>query len=375
MRVFHCADIHLDSPFTLFSPKEAESRRIELRSAFTSAIMAAKEYKADIFIISGDLFDGEYVTKDTKELLISEFSKFPECRFFITPGNHDSISGNSFYKTAVLPENVHVFGEKRERIPLDSLNADIYGFGYGQREYRDSPVAGWKIADKSRINILVCHGDMTSQNSDIGPITKEEIADSGFDYIALGHIHKPSGLQNENGVYYCYPGCIEGRGFDELGYKGAMIGTVEKGSVNLKPIRLSKRRYEWINVDLDGCAEKMSALEIIRKEIKQYSDDTALRITLTGEVRQAFSIREKEIGTGPSFPYHIEIQDRTTLVPDIGQLEKENTLKGVFYRRMTQAIEETDKNSEQYEIYSRALKLGLAALDDRNITGISGGDI
>ena len=50
--VFHCADLHLDSPFSLFSPGEAERRRTELRGAFTSAVLFAKSRHADIFIIS-----------------------------------------------------------------------------------------------------------------------------------------------------------------------------------------------------------------------------------------------------------------------------------------------------------------------------------
>lgn len=69
LKVFHCADLHLDAPFSLFTPGEADRRRIELRSAFTSAVLFARSNGADIFIISGDLFDGDYVTRDTCELL------------------------------------------------------------------------------------------------------------------------------------------------------------------------------------------------------------------------------------------------------------------------------------------------------------------
>ena len=53
VKVLHCADIHLDSPFVLFSPRESEKRRNELRAAFTSALLYAREMKVDLFIISG----------------------------------------------------------------------------------------------------------------------------------------------------------------------------------------------------------------------------------------------------------------------------------------------------------------------------------
>ena len=89
LKVFHCADLHLDAPFSLFTPGEADRRRIELRSAFTSAVLFARSNGADIFLISGDLFDSDCVTRDTCELLAGQFASFPTCRFFISPGNHD----------------------------------------------------------------------------------------------------------------------------------------------------------------------------------------------------------------------------------------------------------------------------------------------
>jgi len=373
-RIFHCADIHLDSPFSLFSPNEAERRRTELRAAFTSALIFARNQKTELFFISGDLFDCEYVTRDTKEMLINEFSKMPECRFFIAPGNHDPYNSSSPYKTIEFPSNVHVFTENREVVSIDELGVDVYGVGFHSSVYRTSPVAGFTIKDKSRINILVCHGDITSPMSDSGPITKNEIAASGFDYIALGHIHKASGVLNENGVYYAYPGCIEGRGFDETGYKGALYGIIEKGRVELQQHIFSKRRYEIVTIDLDGVADKMQALERIRSKIRTYTEDTALRIILTGSVSEGFVISANEIGRGCEYPYYIEIKDQTTVAPDFSELEKSTTLKGVFYRKMTEYMQEQPPASEEYFIALRALKYGLCALDDRNVIDFGEGE-
>ncbi len=372
VKVFHCADIHLDSPFSLYSPKEAERRRTELRAAFTSAIMLARELGVQLFLISGDLFDGEYVTADTKELLLREFRSFPECRFFISPGNHDPLGARSAYRTLQLPDNVHVFSE-RERVSVPELGVDVYGFGYTSRSYPKSPVTDWHIENPDAINILVCHGDIYGDAS-VGPISKGEIGKSGFDYVALGHIHKGTGLLNENGVYYGYPGCIEGRSFDETGYKGVLIGTVDKGKCAFKPYRLSKRRYECVTVDISGAGEKLTALDIIRKSIRTYCDDTALRITLTGEVTGAFMILPAEIGKGREYPYRIDIIDKTTLAPDLGELEKSNTLKGVFCRMMLEKIAQCEKDSEEAAILYDALRYGLCALEDRSISSVVGGE-
>ncbi len=214
---------------------------------------------------------------------------------------------------------------------------------------------------------------MTSSNSTTGPITKADIAASGFDYIALGHIHKSTGLQQENGVYYGYPGCIEGRGFDELGYKGALCGIIEKGEAKIQFKRFSKSRYEILETDVTGANDKMQVLDIIRNKIRSYTDDTALRLILRGELNHAAVILPNEIGKGCEYPYYIEIIDETTLVPDFGELEKSNTLKGVFCRNVLSKMEDLDENSEEYKVLANALKYGISALEDRNVIDYTGG--
>ena len=284
LKVFHCADLHLDAPFSLFTPGEADRRRIELRSAFTSAVLFARSNGADIFLISGDLFDSDCVTRDTCELLAGQFASFPTCRFFISPGNHDPYNDASVYKRMEWPDNVHIFTGEKERVRLDELGVDVYGVGFTGKTCLSSPVVGYPALDKSRLNILVCHGEVGVPLSANGPITKAEIAQSGFDYIALGHIHAPSGLLREGDTQYAYPGCLESRSFDEPGYHGALFGELSKESNGLRFVRFSKRRYERTVVDIGGCADKIEAVERIRAGIRRYTEDTALRLTLTGEV-------------------------------------------------------------------------------------------
>ena len=95
IKVIHCADVHFDSPFALNDPRNAELRRMEFRSAFTSLVMHAKDYGAKLFLISGDLFDEEYISKDTATLIAREMASYPDCRFFISPGDCDPYSAKS----------------------------------------------------------------------------------------------------------------------------------------------------------------------------------------------------------------------------------------------------------------------------------------
>jgi len=86
VKIIHCADVHLDSPFVLNDLRDAELRRMELQSTFSSLIMYAKNYGARLFLISGDLFDDAYVSKNTANFILKEMASYPDCHFFIAPG-------------------------------------------------------------------------------------------------------------------------------------------------------------------------------------------------------------------------------------------------------------------------------------------------
>ena len=73
---------------------------------------------------------------------------------------------------------------------------------------------------------MVLHGDTLNPNSPYNAVTKEQIASSGLRYLALGHIHQSSGLLRAGHTAYAWPGCAMGRGFDELGEKGAYLVTL-----------------------------------------------------------------------------------------------------------------------------------------------------
>ena len=368
VKIFHIADLHLDAPFTGMSATEAASCKNGLRSAFAKALLAAKNRGVKLFFIAGDLFDGDFVSPDTEEFLAEKFASYPDCRFFIAPGNHDPYTPGSFYAKGLLPANVHVF-KGRERVELEELGVDVYGFGFTAKQCTESPVTGFRPLREDRINILVCHGDVGVENSVYGPIKKEDIGKIPFDYIALGHIHKASEVLKQNGTYYAYSGCIEGRGFDETGEKGGLYGTVSKGEVQLSRFPLSVRRYEIAEVDISGMESRLQVMDAIRCAIKPYGG-MRVRIVLTGSPKEAFFISADMFSTGGSDPDYIEIKDKSLPAPDISVIEQENTLRGAFYRRMSKRISALAEDDPQREVCIAALKAGLAALDGRDPTEV-----
>lgn len=368
IKILHIADVHLDSPFTLYNIGEAEKRRMELRAAFSSAVMFAKENGVQLCLIAGDLFDSEYITDDGAQFIFSVIKSCPNCMFLLSPGNHDPASDDSLYTTMKMPDNLYIF-RKREKLELSSLGVRVYGVGFTSSIMTESPVTGWEKPDSRFINILLCHGDTSSSSSPCGPITEQWLADSGFDYVALGHIHKPGGILYAGGTAYAYPGCLVGRSYDEPGHHGAIFGMLEKGKIELDEIRFSQKRYETAECDLSGLG-KYDALEKIRSDIAKYQSDTMLRLILVGALTEGFTISASEIGVGDAFPCRMEIIDKTTVKPQLSSLESDVSLKGVFCRKMQERGGFAD-GEDVSDIVALALKYGLSALEDRGFSNLT----
>lgn len=366
MKFIHCADIHLDSPFTLTSQGEAVRRRTELRADFSSLVLHARAEGCEMFFISGDLFDDGNVTKDTFEMLQREMSSLPSCRFFISPGNHDPYYDKSPYVLMQMPENVHVFKKgEMECIEIPEKNVCVYGYAFTGDTKNDSPLAGFKVKDRERINILVAHGDVCSGFSNYCPIFEKDIAESGFDYVALGHIHKASGLKYAGKTPYAYPGCVEGRGFDETGFKGALLGEITKNNLDIKALKISKRRFEVVRCDITGAESIIQASDKIISACSGFSSDTALRIILEGVTYPEFSCETEMVRSLVPEPYFLEVKDETLPLFNSEYLKNDGTIIGEFYRNIEKEL--VSDNLETREIARRALKIGLKSLYGRDI--------
>lgn len=366
MKFIHCADIHLDSPFSLKTPEEALRRRTDLRSDFASLMLLARTEKCDMVFISGDLFDDSTVTKDTFELLYREISSLPDCLFFISPGNHDPYYEKSPYKLMKLPENVHIFTkESLSYVDVPEHNARIYGYAFTEETKKDSPITSFKVEDEGKINILVAHGEVCSGISYYCPLYEKDIAATGFDYVALGHIHKSEGLRYAGSVPYAYSGCIEGRGFDETGYKGALLGEITDDKLDIKPVRIARRRFEIVKCDVTGASSLADAAGKISSACAGFGSDTALRVILEGLTDEGFSADDESVKAIVPAPYRIEIKDNTLPLFNANKLKGDKTVVGEFYRGMEKYLVSDDV--KEREIAVLALKYGLRALYGRDL--------
>ena len=364
-------DLHLDSPFSSLSVDKSEIRRRELRATFTSIIYYAKEVAADMVLISGDLFDDGFCTAETAELICSQFASLPDCRFVISPGNHDPYVRGSLYESKKLPKNVHVFsGEGLQRYVFEDINTEVYGWAFCSKSLSESPLAGKCADDNGRLHLVCGHCDMASPLSTYCPVTREDVIRFGAHYNAFSHIHKTPELCSENGVYWSYSGFVEGRSFDECGIGGIyFIEAKTSGdfALDIKRKNIARRRYEWEKIDVSGAADLATVAEKIDARIKEkrYGEETLLRVTLYGAVSPSLeNIARLESAVRGIFM--LEIIDETSPTFDGGVLLKDMTMRGELYRELLPLFE--GGSAEERATAAEALKMGLAALSGRNIT-------
>lgn len=366
IKILHCADLHLDSPFTYENAEKAEVRRNELRGTFTSMMLYAQMNNIDVMLMAGDLFDSDFVTRDTVSLMIREFAKNPKCRFIISPGNHDPYTAASVYSRIDFPDNVYIFdSESLSCFTFDDIGVNIYGYAFKSNELK-SPLIGFHAPESQYINLLCAHADIINPLSPQAYIPSKELEKSGFDYVALGHIHNSDGLSHTpEGMYYGYSGCIEGRDYGETGYKGAFVAELEKHSAvfsaNIKACRFSKRKYEVEKLDVSGSSDAEIILQAVKKLVseKHYGDDTSLRIILYGDVSPELTI-SKSAFTEQLQLFDLDIVDNTAPLLDYEKLKNDPTIKGAFFAELIENLR--DEDPEKRETAALALRYGLAVI-------------
>ena len=353
LKLIHGADFHLDSPFSGLTPEQAAQRRSEQRLLLRDLAELARRRQADLVFLAGDLLDSEQVFRETAQALARALGEIP-CPVFIAPGNHDFYSPRSVYATLDWPENVHIFrSPELERVELPGLNCVVYGRAFTDAHQDDAPLTGF-CADRSdgRLHLACLHGD-TAPVSDYGPITSAHISASALDYLALGHVHQFSGLNREGNTFWAYPGCPEGRGFDETGEKGVLYLELEPGQARAEFVPLCRRKYEILSVDVTGHPALSAVLEALTGDTRQ----DIYRILLTGE-GEAPDLTALERELAPRF-YALTLRDRTRLPQDLWARREENSLTGLFLRAMWERIQ-ADPDDPTLQL---AARFGLAALE------------
>ena len=362
MKFIHIADMHFDSPFVNLSEKEqmGEKRRLEQRQVLKKIIDYIIENEIDMLFIAGDLYEQNYIKKSTIEYINKQFKRIPNSRIYITPGNHDPYISNSYYAKYDWNENVTIFKGKiqKESMKKEQEEIDIYGYGFESPYVQNLSFEDIEV-DKEIPSILIIHGDIYTKESVYNPIDRKTLEEKGFNYVALGHIHKRD-LNEDNSVHtkIVYPGSTVSLGFDELGNHGMVVGEIDKYRTKIEYIPLDETEFVEIKIDtedimyFEDLIERLNNLEIKSNEY----------VKIIFEGKRNFEIDLLKVKKLIQNDRILKIKDNTKIKYNLEILAREQTLKGIFTRKMLEKINEEidDKQKEKIE---RALEIGLEALE------------
>lgn len=360
MKFIHIADIHFDTPFKTLSDRAnlGVERRIEQRKAFKKMIEFAKEKQVDCILIAGDLYEHEYISKTTLEYINSLFCEIPNIKIFITPGNHDPYLKNSYYNTYKFADNVTIFTSKLEK--KEEKNYNVYGYGFDNFEMENKiqkdELEKIKLniknnVEKNKINIFISHGDIYTP-SKYNYMSINALESVGFDYIALGHIHKRDKY---------YSGSLISLGFDEIGEHGFIYGEINENNKTLeytqnnailKFIKADERELIYKDVDVSNIN---SQEELIENLNNIETGSNLYEINLIGTRRFEISINLKIIQENI-----IKIKDSTQIKDDINLDENEKTLSGFFVKNLREKLENKEITEKEF---NEIIALGKSVLN------------
>ena len=338
-KFIHAADIHLDSPLKGLEVHEGapvEEIRGATRKAFDNLIDLTIEEKADFLLIGGDLYDGDWKDYNTGLYFVSRMGKLRQAgiRVFMVSGNHDAAS--QITRTMPLPDNVvHFSSREVQSSILEDLGVIIHGQSYSTKAVTENLASGYPQGDSHYFNIGLLHTSLTGRegHENYAPCHPDELKSKGYQYWALGHIHKREVVSTD--PWIVFPGNIQGRHIKETGTKGASVITVDDNQVvEVEAQTLDVVRWVECEVDLshsetvDGVSDVVGSALAEQREIAE-DRSVVVRLILAGEC-----------------PVHGLLRDRTSqwteefraLAAGIGDVWLE---KVKFRTRRKKSLEET----------------------------------
>jgi DNA repair exonuclease SbcCD nuclease subunit len=373
VRFLQISDVHLASTFsTLDAGLRAEMREEQWR-VFEHAVGLAKERSVDLVLIAGDLFEAENSSGDAVRRISRILGAIAPIPVFVTPGNHDRYTASAWFLDA-WPENVTLFKSgKWETVATDSFS--VASIAYISDANLGKLLAETRPPSDGRAHFLSVHGSRMNQRQTkargdyVFQFSDADILAAGFDYAAIGHYHSHARILDDVGrVRGAYAGCAQGRGFDELGDKGVLIGEVDAAAERprgaaLEFIPTSRRRFFSWDVDVTDAADDDKALQACHsQEPPEAGKQDFVRIALCGRAAYEVDAAVLRDAMLNSFAYVEVNADSLMKRNDLEAISREgDTPRAYLARTVIERLSRAQTDDERARI-RRAVDLALDAL-------------
>ena len=237
----------------------------------------------------------------TARFLAEQFRRLHQAgiRVFIIRGNHDALS--RITKELSFPETVKVFGGRAEAVAVDRdaghFPVAIHGLSFAQPHAPESLIAKYKPAVAGAVNIGIMHTSLAGApgHDPYAPCSHADLRATGFQYWALGHVHKRSIVEGACAIIM--PGMPQGRDISESGAKSVTLVTIlGDHSIHIEERVTSIAQFERVSVDATGLEEWRDLIDEVTRALEQtrgsvISEHLVARLRLTGTTPLSWRIR------------------------------------------------------------------------------------
>ena len=379
LKLIHLSDLHLGKKVNRLSMQKDQEHLL-----MGQVLDILDEEKPDGLIIAGDIYDSTNATKDAMDLMSRFLTEVSERKIpvFIVSGNHDSEVFVSFGESFFERGGVYIspqFNGKLKSVTLRDKHGEVVitlmpylSPALVRRHFSGETVESYTDAvrvtlehnsvDRSKRNVLVAHQFIT--NSEKGGSETVSVGGSDnveawvfkdFDYVALGHIHKPQYVGRKpgdpgTGPVIRYSGSLLKYSFSEAGgAKSATVAELDaKGDV---AVRLIPLRPMIDMAEIRGSFDEVTARSFY--EGKAFKD-MYLRITLTDD-NETEGLRDRLLRIYPNL-MAIDFDNRRTR-EDL-QLEALESLKRLSPLELVETFFERQqgkKLTDEQREYARKL--------------------
>lgn len=281
-RFLHAADIHLDSPLRGLERYEGapvERLREATRRALQNLVELALDTPVDLVLIAGDLYDGDWEDFQTGLFFARQAARLDRAGIpmVIVAGNHDAANRMS-RQLPLPPSTTLMLPGQAQTVRLDQLKVAVHGQSFGEQATGENLAAGYPRAVRGWFNIGLLHTSLTGREGhDVyAPCSLEHLCAKGYDYWALGHVHRYEVVSQDPPVVFS--GNLQGRHIRETGPKGCVLVEVEGRKVQWKFVPLDVVRWEECLVNAEGAEDETELLERIRQRLAEGTPQAAGRL-------------------------------------------------------------------------------------------------
>ncbi len=380
IRFVHAADLHLDSPFTGLKAAAPENVAKALVHATFDAYRNIVDFciseEVDALLVAGDVYDGADRSLRAQLKFVEGLKKLDArgIRSFVCHGNHDPLDG--WQARLDYPPGCHRFGPEFEVVPVFSDDPDravIHGISYPKRNVTANLALRLGEVDPSPFSIGLLHANVSNDpnHAAYAPCSLADLAASGIDYWALGHVHTRQVL-SEREPTVVYPGNPQGRHANEAGSRGVYLVEVDdEGNVGLDFRPMDTVRWGRLAADIDGFETEQQLLNALHEGMQGLLDGAGgrsviVRVILTGRgelnraLRRPNTIEDlveainREWAEGSPFAWCERIEDASG-----SPFDRQARLKGSDF--MAEVLRTADRAKTDPELLAR-LGTGLSDL-------------